>query len=182
MAQVRRWLRPVLICGVLLGLYFAVPVTTRMPTQDYVLRVLVAVLFFALLAILVVRQLRLQIEDETGRRVDGLVVVVLAVVLGFSLAFYVLQDRNPGQVPGLETRLDALYFAMTTLLTVGYGDIHAEGQAARVLVLVQMVFNVVFIASAANVLSNRVRTVVTERAQARAVARGEEPPRRRPEG
>ena len=44
---------------------------------------------------------------------------------------------------------------MTTLLTIGFGDIHAAGQAARALVLVQMVFNVVIIATAATTINSR---------------------------
>jgi hypothetical protein len=182
MAEWRRWLRLTLLCGVLFTVYFVVPVDRPVASQDYVVRVLLALLFFGLLGYLVVRQVQLQMEDPTGRRVDGLVAVVVAVVLGFALAFYVLEDRNPGQVPGLETRVDALYFAMTTLFTVGYGDIHAQGQVARVMVIIQMIFNVVFIASAASVLSSKVRTVVVERAQARAATRGEEHRRGRHEG
>ncbi len=42
---------------------------------------------------------------------------------------------------------------MTTLLTIGYGDIHAAGQAARALVLVQMVFNVAILATASTTLT-----------------------------
>jgi Ion channel len=47
-----------------------------------------------------------------------------------------------GEFEGLATRIDALYFALTTLFTVGYGDIHPVGQLARALVSVQMVLNV----------------------------------------
>ena len=68
---------------------------------------------------------------------------------------------------GLHTRLDSLYFTMTTLTTVGYGDIHATGQTARALVLVQMVFNVVFVAAAATLLSARIREAARERFEAR---------------
>jgi hypothetical protein len=172
MAQWRRWGRLLLLCGALVGFYFLVPVESLVPSQDEVLRWVGALLFFGALGFLVVRQLRFQLEDAEGRRIDGLVAVVVAVVLAFALSFYVLEDRRPGEVPGLHTRVDALYFAMTTLLTVGYGDIHAEGQTARVLVVVQLLFNGVFLAAAANVVSGRVRTVVAQRARARV----EEPP------
>ena len=52
----------------------------------------------------------------------------------------------------LETKTDALYFALTTLATVGFGDVHAEGQIARTLVIIQMVFNVVVLTRAAQAL------------------------------
>jgi hypothetical protein len=69
---------------------------------------------------------------------------------------------------------------MTTLLTIGFGDIHAVGQAARLLVLIQMVFNVVIIATAASTITTRLRTQAEIRAEAHraAVAEGLVPPRR----
>lgn len=46
---------------------------------------------------------------------------------------------------------------MTTLATVGYGDVHPTGQMARVLVTVQMAFNLVFIGALLSVLSDQMR-------------------------
>ncbi|WP_281367034.1 potassium channel family protein [Janibacter alkaliphilus] len=43
--------------------------------------------------------------------------------------------------------MDALYFTMTMVSTVGFGDITATGQLARVLVTLQMAFNLLFIAA-----------------------------------
>ena len=57
-----------------------------------------------------------------------------------------------GQFSGLETRVDAVYFTVTTLATVGFGDITATGQAARVAVTCQVVFSITFISLAARVL------------------------------
>jgi voltage-gated potassium channel len=85
----------------------------------------------------------------------------------FSHAFYVLQRNDPAQFVGLHTRLDSLYFAITTLTTVGTGDIHAAGQVGRALVLVQMIFNVVFVATTASLLSTRVRESVANKTQER---------------
>jgi voltage-gated potassium channel len=62
----------------------------------------------------------------------------------------------------LHTRTDALYFTLSTLTTIGFGDVHAVGQVARVLVIVQMIFDVVFVAAVAATLrghlSSRIRT------------------------
>ena len=162
----RRWLHLFALCGALLVIYFVVPASFHLSTTDYVLRFLVVVLVLGLLAAVVTWQLRLQLDEGFDRRVDGLVVAVVAVVVTFAMLFYLLAQQSPSQVSGLHTRIDALYFTMATLTTVGYGDVHAVGQGARALVLVQMVFNVLFVTTAASLLSSRIRHVAAQRAGA----------------
>ena len=82
--------------------------------------------------------------------------LVLVLVI-FSFGYFLLTVQQPGQFNGLTTRLDALYFSMTTMSTVGYGDIHAEGQLARLLVTVQLVFNLVFVASLVSLFQDQIR-------------------------
>jgi hypothetical protein len=74
-------------------------------------------------------------------------------VVFFALADFTIAVSYPGQFVGLETKTDGLYFALATLTTVGYGDVHAAGQLARSLLIVQLVFNVAIIATGASVLS-----------------------------
>lgn len=69
----------------------------------------------------------------------------------FALADFTVATLHDGQFVGLETRTDALYFTLATLLTVGFGDVHAAGQLARVLVSIQMVFNVLVLATAGQI-------------------------------
>jgi hypothetical protein len=174
MSDARRWLRLATLCGSLVVVYFVVPASPRLPTSSVILRVVVSVLWLALLAGLIVRQLQLQV-DQGDRRIDGLVLSVVAAVVAFSLAFYLMSERQPSEIAGLHTRLDALYFTLSTLTTIGYGDIHATGQLGRSLVIVQMVFNVVFVTSAAALLSSRMRSVAAERAAARRQPGGRRP-------
>ena len=63
-----------------------------------------------------------------------------------SLTFFLLNQTYPDQISGLGAGTDALYFTLSTMTTVGFGDIHAEGQFARALVCVLLVFNVVVVA------------------------------------
>ena len=44
--------------------------------------------------------------------------------------------------------MDSVYFALTVLSTVGFGDVHAVGQTARVMVSAQIVFNLLVISLA----------------------------------
>jgi len=123
-------------------------------------------------------QVLLQVEDP-NRRVDGLLLALVVGVLCFALVFYRVEISDPGQIAGLSTRLDSLYFTMSTLLTIGYGDVHAVGQLARGLVLVQMIFNVVVIATAASTITSRVRANAQKRAEARRDAHPDESPHER---
>jgi len=104
----------------------------------------------ALLIIVPVTVRRLMAINRSNRPiVDAIEAVVLLLTmlsLGFATAYVVLNDRN-GQMSGISTKVDALYFSVTTLTTVGYGDIHATGQVARLVVTGQMVIDLVFIAA-----------------------------------
>ena len=54
---------------------------------------------------------------------------LLTLILGYGLVFYALREQiRP--VPG--DLGDALYFAATSLLTLGFGDFVASGAAARI--------------------------------------------------
>jgi di/tricarboxylate transporter len=175
----KRWARLAAVLIVVLVLYFTVPVSFEISSSDLV-QLVVSLTALSLLAVLVLVEVRHQLLED-DRRIDGLVIALMIAVLGFALGFYVLAHRNPDQIIDLETRVDALYFTMATLLTIGYGDVHAAGQAARTLVLIQMVFNVVILATAASTISTRIRTQAEKRVEERraAEADGSLAPRRR---
>lgn len=168
MSSWRRWLEVALALGGAFGAYFLLPVSTEVRGSEWA-RAGAGIAVLLLLVVLVLRQVLLQIQSP-DRRLDGLLVAIVVGVTGFAMMFYVIAVHRADEFVGIETRIDALYYTMSTLLTVGYGDVHATGQLARGLVVVQMVFNVVVIATAATTLSNQVRG----RAVARAQARGED--------
>ena len=122
----KRWVRLGVVLVLVLVLYFVVPVSFELSTSD-VAHALISLVALGLVTLAVVSQVRLQLQ-EPARRIDGLVVALLISVLAFALGFYVLEMRSPGQINGLETRVDSLYYTMATLLTIGYGDVHAVGR------------------------------------------------------
>lgn len=167
----RRWAHLGLIVAALVVIYFVVPVSADTHPANVIRAVIVIAIGLSLVAG-VVRQLRLHL-DNTDRRVDGLIVSIMAVMVAFSFCFYTMEQRDPGQFAELHTRLDALYFTAATAASVGYGDVHATGQAARAVVLLQIVFNVVFIGTAVALVSSRIKSVSSARAKAHAA--GHEP-------
>jgi hypothetical protein len=96
-----------------------------------------------------------RIESSDTPVLDAVLAVTItitALVLGFSAIYLILAER-PDEVAGLETRLDSVYFTVTTLATVGTGDIHAQGQIARGVAIVQMLTNVVVLAVSVRLLT-----------------------------
>jgi voltage-gated potassium channel len=161
----QRLVRDVGAIGLALIIYFVIPVDFHTET-GIVGHGVLSLVAIALVSALVLWQVLLQIDDP-GRRIDGLLLSMVAGVLVFALAFFRLHLEEPEQFVGMSTRIDSLYFTMTTLLTVGYGDINASGQTARVMVLLQMVFNIAVIATAASTLNSRVRENAARRVEAR---------------
>lgn len=158
-------------------LYFIVPVQQD-PVGGMVLRAGVTALLLVALAGVVIVRVRNAVVDTEGS-VDGLITAIALVWVAFALGFYILHLHRPEELAGLETRVDALYFTASTMLTVGYGDVHATGQIARGMVLVQMMFDVAFVATAGAVLSARVRSRAARRAADRGDARARLPRRPR---
>lgn len=87
---------------------------------------------------------------------EAVLLVVAMVVFGFS-ALYLAIAHHEGQFVGLESRVDALYFTVTTLSTVGYGDVHAAGGVARLAVTVQILLDLSVIAGAVKLLLGAAR-------------------------
>ena len=81
-------------------------------------------------------------------RLRGLLIAVYVAMLSFAATYYVLASAHPGQIAGLRTRTDALYFTLGILSTVGFGDVHAAGQAARAMVSLQIAFDLLVVSLA----------------------------------
>jgi voltage-gated potassium channel len=148
----RALLRGVLAGGAGFAVYALAPVADGPLRTSDGLVVVASVLGFGLLvAGAAVRERRAGVGPDSGARIENLVAIILWAVAFFALVYFRL-SLAPDQLMGIETRVDALYFTVSTLTTVGFGDIVAVGQAARAVVLVQMVFNISVLALAVRVL------------------------------
>ncbi|MEV4100195.1 potassium channel family protein [Nonomuraea sp. NPDC049649] len=144
--------------ALIIGAYYVVPLGEDQPGWLRALRTAAVLAGIALVARSVAREVRRDSAGErSGLTTFGLALVTVTGVVLFALADYSVASWREGEFAGLETRTDGLYFAVSTLATVGFGDVHAQGQLARGLVLAQMVFNLVVVASAAALLARRFR-------------------------
>ena len=90
----------------------------------------------------------------------GLEVVAVSaplLVLGFAAAYFSAEHADPGSFTQGLTRLDAAYFSVTVLATVGFGDIAPVTELSRSLVMTQMVLDLVFVGLVLRVLMQAVR-------------------------
>lgn len=133
----------VTVLGILIA-YYSMPF--RVTGGRLALDVLLTMAGVVAMAWAITTQVRRQ-SDQRGTEPASLAVVVSLVIGLFAAGYYLIEQSQPGQFQGLATRTDSLYFTLTTLTTVGYGDVHASGQVARALVIVQQVFDVVFVAA-----------------------------------
>lgn len=143
----RAWSRPFWVFGGLLLAYYTFPLRWTDSAIAVGTNLLVTMGALTLVATLMVRELDSVRRGLPGRSVRVLAMLLILLVMSASLTFFLLDQARPDEVAGLDTRTDALYFTLSTMTTVGYGDVHAEGQIARALVCVMIVFNVVVVAS-----------------------------------
>ncbi|MFD5311921.1 potassium channel family protein [Streptomyces ardesiacus] len=161
-AAVRPWLVRTGIAAAVVVAYFLLPLDQLGPQRPVLSWALFAVLLTAV-AVALLRQIRHVLLNRPDTRPG--VVISLLIVLSvhvFSAGYYALA-KQPGEFNGLHTKIDALYFTVVTLATVGYGDITPRGQAARVVAILQITYSFVFLTAAATALTTRMRDMVVRR-------------------
>jgi voltage-gated potassium channel len=82
--------------------------------------------------------------------------------------------KIPGQFVDLHTKTDAVYFSVSTLATVGFGDVHPSGELARAAVTIQILFNLVFLGAAVATISGLWRQRTSHRLAGHRDGRAEE--------
>ncbi|QDB78228.1 two pore domain potassium channel family protein [Georgenia wutianyii] len=152
--RVRPWtlLRPLLTGVVLLAVYYALPLERGGAP-------VVLVVGLVVLGALLVWQLRAVVISPSPRlrAVEALATSIPLYVLLFAGAYTAMSAREPGAFTEPVDRTDALYFTVATLATVGFGDIAAVSQPARVVVTVQMVTGLVLLGLVIQVFLGAVR-------------------------
>jgi hypothetical protein len=94
-------------------------------------------------------------RDVTVDTILGAIVAYLMAAVAFALVFEVIELANPGSFSGIpehaaeeyrSLRGSFLYFSLTCLTTIGYGDILAVSSIARPLSVLEGVFGQIYLA------------------------------------
>jgi voltage-gated potassium channel len=139
----RAVVRSLLTCTGVLVLYFVLPLDREFSAGT------VAALGAGALAmgLLVAWQVRsiLHSAHPALRAVEAIALVLPLFLTLFAGTYTVLSGTSPEAFTEPLSRVDSLYFVVTVFATVGFGDVSAVTDVARVLVTVQMVGDLVLI-------------------------------------
>ncbi|GAA2796010.1 potassium channel family protein [Kitasatospora sp. CM 4170] len=141
--------------AVLVALYYALPLDhSSLATAAAVL--LTGLVGFAALVALQVRSI-LRSRYPGLRAVEAMAISIPFFLLLFASAYVTMAAQSPGSFGGSLSHTDGLYFTVTVFSTVGFGDITAHSQAARLVVTGQMVADLVVFGLALKVIVGAVR-------------------------
>ena len=133
----RSVLRMAATAVLLLLIYAFIPLATGSGAAAVVALFVGLIVFLGL----IVRQIRMIMEAEHPklRAVEAGALIVPVLVLVFAYTYVSISDARPDAFSEPITRIDGVYFAMTVLSTVGFGDIVAKTEPTRALVTFQIV-------------------------------------------
>ena len=148
----------------LVALYFVVPLE-RLAGVPLVVSLGVGLLVLILVTVYQVRAI-MRARHPGTRGIEAVAATVPLFIVLFAAAYFIMSQDDPANfnTPVL-TRTDTLYFTVTVFATVGFGDITATSEVARVLVTVQMLLDLILLGAVVRVFIGAVR-IARESAQA----------------
>jgi voltage-gated potassium channel len=92
------------------------------------------------------------------RAIEAVALTIPLFLLLFASTYFLMSAHGPGAFSQEDlTRTDALYLAVTIFSTVGFGDISATSQAARLVVTSQMILDLLVLGIVINAFVHAAR-------------------------
>jgi voltage-gated potassium channel len=152
---VRSLLRSAGATPVLVAIYYLLPLHSASTPAA----VMMLVIGLAALITLVVLHVRSIVSSSFPllRAIEALATSVPLFLLLFASTYVVMANSSASNFSESLTRTDALYFTVTVFATVGFGDITAKTEAARLVVTGQMIADLLILGIAIKVIVGAVR-------------------------
>lgn len=154
--------RTALAVAALLTAYFLLPLKSRDNITLGVIAVVVGVTIYAAIFVRQLRQIQ-QAEYPLLRATEAIALVATLFVVVVASIHYSIGQASPDDYSEVLTRLDALYFTVTTLATVGFGDITPTSEVSRAVTTIQMVAGVALLGAGVRILVGIAQKVAGER-------------------
>ena len=148
-------LRTIGTVAVVVVVYYLIPMDKTLDVPTVIELALGLLAVAAVVAFQVVRTTRA--EYPTIRAVESLAFTIPVYVLLFATIYFLVNRANTASFGIPLTRTDTLYFSTTVLTTVGFGDIAAKTQTARVIVTSQMAFDLLFMGVVVRLVVNAIK-------------------------
>ena len=129
--------------ALLLLVYFQIPIGGGVTTWGIV-TLLASLLAFALAAGFQMRRI-VDAPLPQLRAIETVATAIPVFVIIFALVYVTMSEMQPDSFSEPVTRAAGLYFAVTVFTTVGFGDIVARSDTARLVVTVQMVLDLIIL-------------------------------------
>jgi voltage-gated potassium channel len=147
---VRAVLRIVASATALVALYYVLPLNHSSAWAAVTILVIGLVVFAGLVAVQVRAILRSPFPGM--RAIEALTTSVPLFLLLFASTYVVMATMSASNFGGRLTHTDGLYCAVTVFSTVGFGDITAKTEAARLVVTGQMIADLVILGLAVKII------------------------------
>ena len=149
------WLAKVLLAtlavvALSIFIYYVVPIGPLSSSKVLVRLTIGIVVFLAV----VTREVRaiLRSDRPVSRAWLSIGIIVPLFLVIFASIYVAMALANPAAFGGELSRTEALYFTVTVLSTVGFGDIAPKTDAARVITMIQMLLDLVLVAALAKLI------------------------------
>jgi voltage-gated potassium channel len=156
---------------VLMLVYALTPVAGRSGARA-LLELTVGLLVFAGLLAWHLRRI-VRSDHPELRAAEALAVAVPILIIVFAFTYLSLSRANPANFSQPLDRIGAMYFTVTVVSTVGFGDIVAKTDAARVLVTIQILLDLVLVVGIARTVVLAARIGVRRQQSAKADGPGD---------
>ena len=145
--------RTTLMLLLLTGCFYVMPVQSVFRDGTSGLRLVASLLALSGFALVLRIQVRAVRDKKSAwARIEALLTALYLLVVVFAVIYERIAVSTQGQFNGINNRTDALYFTVTTLATVGFGDITPTSTLTRTVTTALIVLGVALLGAGVRVL------------------------------